>query len=265
MGSGELIHGRRKDGSTFPIEVGLRALEGDHRPLVLAVVSRISERERIKSLEASERALGLELVHQETLAREMGHRVKNLMATLMALISLSARGAETPKALEESLRGRMLALSSIIDLAFRSPDAAAQRGRLAMGEIVATILAPFALSGQRGDRLSMEGPPLVVGERAAEVLALVFHELTTNAVKYGSLRHLDGRLRIAWKQVGENLELCWSEQGREGVSSGPVRMGFGSSLIARMIEMQLGGTVERDATASGWTIRLTIPTASLQS
>ena len=96
MGPGRSLRGQRKDGSVFPIEVGLRTLQTGGSQFVLAVVSDRSDRVRAQESEAHEKTLGLELAHQEVVAREMGHRVKNLMATVTALISLSARGAQTP-------------------------------------------------------------------------------------------------------------------------------------------------------------------------
>ena len=105
MGPGRSLQGQRKNGSVFQIEVGFRTIRTAGSQFVLAVVSDRSDQVRAQESEAHEKALGLELAHQEVVAHEMGHRVKNLMATVTALISLSARGAHSPKEMEESLRG----------------------------------------------------------------------------------------------------------------------------------------------------------------
>lgn len=218
---------------------------------------------RAQAAEAHETALALELAHQEVVAREMGHRVKNLMATVAALISLSARGARSPKEMEASLRGRILALSSVIDLAFKAPQGGSGAGALSIQDILRAVLAPFMRTEAETDRVSLSGPQLVVGQRPSEVLALVFHELTTNALKYGALRHLDGRIFVDWQQADGRLELCWRETSSQFQASEPAPKGFGTTLVSRLVEGEFGGRIDRDVTASGWTTRLSIPLPSL--
>lgn len=265
MGSGQVIHGQKRDGSTFRIEVGLRPFQRGPRRLVLAIVSDLSERERTVALEAKQQHLNQELAHQEAVAREMAHRIKNLLATVAALASLSARGAKTPKEMEESLRGRIFALSAVVDLAFRGPELGSTRGLLSIEEILRAILAPFSWPNLNGERISLSGPRFPVKQRSSEVLALVFHELATNAIKYGSLRHPEGRLRVDWLEDGDQLELSWREEATDFVAAGSASKGFGSSLISRMIETELGGQVDRQIAAGGWIIGLSVPVASLVS
>lgn len=230
---------------------------------ILAVVSDRSDQIRAEELEVHEKVLGMELVHQEVVAREMGHRVKNLMATVAALISLSARGAQSPREMEESLRGRILALSSVIDLAFKAPQAASTRGGSSIGDVLHAVLAPFMWTDIENERISLSGPPLLVGQRPSEVLALVFHELTTNALKYGALRCLDGRISVDWRQADDRLELSWRENAPVFQPSVPTTEGFGTTLVSRLVEAEFGGRIDREVTAQGWITRLSIPLPSL--
>ncbi|GLQ56576.1 HWE histidine kinase domain-containing protein [Devosia nitrariae] len=264
MGAGRSLHGRRRDGTVFPIAVGLQAVQAMDETLVLAVVSDRTDHVRAVTSEAHEKALGLELAHQEVVAREMAHRVKNLMATIAALISLSARSANTPKELEESLRGRVLALSSVIDLAIKKGPPHATPARLSIEDILRAVLSPFIWTEAESGRVSLQGPKLTVGQRASEVLALIFHELATNAIKYGALRQPDSLLSIDWRRSDEGLELTWREDVRPTDIPTPVHQGFGTILVSRLIELELGGRLERQASADCWLIRLSIPAASLE-
>lgn len=263
MGPGRSLGGQRRDGSIFPIEVGFRTIRTGGSQFVLAVVSDRSDQIRAQESAAHERALGLELAHQEVVAHEMGHRVKNLMATVTALISLSARGAHSPKEMEESLRGRILALSSVIDLAFKAPQAASTHGPLSIEDTLHAVLAPFMWTGFENDRVSLSGPQVVVGRRPSEVLALVFHELTTNALKYGALRHMDGRIFVDWRQADGRLELCWREKADHFAAHDTAAMGFGTKLMSHLIEGEFGGRIDREVTAQGWVTRISIPLPSL--
>lgn len=263
MGPGRSLLGQRKDGSVFPLEVGLRSIRTGGSQFVLAVVSDRSDHARVLESDARQTALGQEVAHQEMVAREMGHRVKNLMATVAALISLSARGAQSAGEMERSLHGRILALSSVIDLAFKAAHTTSTRGALTVEDILRAILAPFMSTDFDRDRVSLSGPEIVVGQRSSEVLALVFHELMTNALKYGALRHLDGRLSVGWREVDDHLELRWQEvapQLRPGESA---PTGFGTKLMSRLIAAELGGRIDRELAAPGWTTCLSIPVSSL--
>jgi len=262
MGAGRSLHGRRRDGTFFPVAVGLQAVKAMDETLVLAVVSDRTDHVRAVAVEANEKALGLELAHQEIVAREMGHRVKNLMATVAALVSLSARSAQTPREMEDSLRGRILALSSVIDLAAGLPYA--WHAGLSIEAILRAVLSPFMWTETESHRVSLQGPEFKVGQRASEVLALISHELATNAVKYGALRQGDGLLSIDWRRSDEGLELSWREDVRRSDIPAPAHDGFGTTLISRLIETEFGGRLEREVGAGSWVTRLSIPAASLE-
>lgn len=260
MGPGRSLSGERNDGTAFPIEVGIRAIRTPSRQFVLAIVTDRSHQVRSQALEDDHRAMGVELAHQEAVSREMVHRVKNLMATVSALISFSARGAQSVGDMEQSLRARIFALSSATDLAFRSE---AGRNIVPIADILHAVLAPFVRTDEESSRVSLSGPDTLVGQRPAASLALIFHELTTNALKHGALRHMEGHIAIEWLQADDSLVFAWREYAFPSPDTRPATGGFGSKLISRLVENEFGGTLTRMITQQGITVGFRIPLASL--
>jgi CheY-like chemotaxis protein len=115
-----------------------------------------------------------------------------------------------------------------------------------------------AYLGSKRDRVQLDGPDLLIQPDAFTVLALVFHELTTNAAKYGALVD-SGRVKVAWHiDDSGSLMLTWSEQGGPAVTA-PTRRGFGSTLIERSIPFELGGTAELRYRVTGLEAAFCIP------
>ena len=124
---------------------------------------------------------------RQALAREMNHRVKNLFAVASGLVSMTARTAKTPKDMADALRGRLGALSRAHELVRSSAATGGPAGQgTSLGELIRAVLAPYAQEGP-GDRLVLRGPAITVGSGVVTNLALVLHELSTNAAKYGAL------------------------------------------------------------------------------
>src|SRR5262249_46405715 len=115
-----------------------------------------------------------------------------------------------------------------------------------------------AYLGDRRDRVILEGPDLLIDPNAFTVLALVFHELITNAAKYGALAD-SGRVDVAWRldQAGD-VRLTWIESGGPAVTA-PTRRGFGSTLIERSIPFELGGTAAARYRVTGLEVEFSIP------
>jgi two-component sensor histidine kinase len=123
---------------------------------------------------------------------------------------------------------------------------------------VAEEMAPF---GGQASRVAISGEPLLLWPAAAQSLALVIHELATNAAKYGALSTLDGRIEIKWHVVpGEPrmLVMDWSERTSVAVAE-PTSLGFGSRVIAASVERQLQGRVTPDWRPDGLHCRLEFP------
>lgn len=191
------------------------------------------------------------------LLRELNHRVKNIFAVVSGLVSMTARTATTPRDMAEALRGRLAALSAAHDLirsAVLGTEACAETTPLA--DLVKRILAPHV---ERDDRVSVSGPAILLGPTAATSLALVFHELATNAAKYGALSGEAGTLRVEWVVTSTDVALTWAEQSPEGVTSPPSHRGFGSQLIEMSVQRQLKGALTHDWSGGGLTAVLVVP------
>ncbi|HEX5212240.1 MAG TPA: sensor histidine kinase [Pseudolabrys sp.] len=159
---------------------------------------------------------------------EFGHRLKNKIATIQSIIAYQLRGN---KAARDSILQRLGALSSA-DLLI---ETAQGRGAL-IGDIINTELGPYEIS-----RATIEGPQIFVPAKLALVLALIVHELATNATKYGALSCPTGRVSCLWSMAGSKLLLEWRESGGPAVAI-PTHEGFGTRLFSRALG-QFGGTI----------------------
>jgi PAS domain S-box-containing protein len=192
------------------------------------------------------------------LAREMNHRVKNLFAVASGLVSMTARSAKTPKDMADALRGRLGALSRAHELVRSSAATGGPVGQgTSLGELIRAVLAPYAQEGP-GDRLVLEGPAIPVGSGVVTNLALVLHELSTNAAKYGALSSPRGHLAVRWTGDGERISLVWEEAGGPPPPAPPPAEGFGGQLTRRTVSGQLGGEMDYDWRADGLVLRMTL-------
>ena len=181
---------------------------------------------------------------QDLLLREMDHRVKNLFAIVSGMVALSARSATTPKELAAAVQGRLGALASAHQL-IRPGDtqAPAARRETTLGELVRQVLLPYVdpAGGDAGARTEIDGPDIVVGAEAATNVALIIHELATNAAKYGALSVPGGRVHISWAVANGRLSLSWEEKDGPVIVAPPSRDGFGSVLARRSVSGALRG------------------------
>jgi len=175
-------------------------------------------------LRASEERLNLALHEQEILTREMSHRVKNLFAIAIGMVSISAKSAATPQDMAKTLLGRLNALARAHDLVLRGLQADGQIIREAtLTRLLEAIFQPYTDLARTGDpkRIIISGPDLVIGERALTSLALVLHELTTNAAKYGALSIGEGLVHVTWQIEADNFLLRWEEHKGPGIEKMP--------------------------------------------
>jgi two-component system CheB/CheR fusion protein len=124
-------------------------------------------------------------------------------------------------------------------------------------ELAQLSLAPF---GYDGERASIEGEDVSIPLQTAGTLGLVLHELATNALKYGALSVMSGRVRVTWRLEADRLSIAWRESGGPIVTE-PVQQGFGSTLIKESIPYELGGSVLLDFAPSGVQCTITFPVA----
>jgi PAS domain S-box-containing protein len=247
---------RRKDGSLVEVSLTVSPLRNaEGRIIGAAKIARdITARRQAQE-------------QQNLLIREMSHRVKNLFAVTSGLVTLSARSARTPADLAEAVRERLGALARAHGLT--------RPGLLNGGEkpgqdttlhaLVQTIFAPYVDPERCKDHgfFIITGPCLPIGGNAVTSIALVLHELATNAAKYGALSSPGGYIHIDWSVKKDELLLTWKEHGGPSLDGPAEHEGFGSSLVRRLVTGQFGGQLSYDWKPKGLIIRLSMPVERL--
>jgi PAS domain S-box-containing protein len=240
---------RRLDGSTAWVSARGHCVRQNGRAVRFpGAVFDITERKTIEEA-------------RELLARELSHRIKNIFAVVNSLVTLSARGHHEAQPFAEALRARLTALGRAHDYV---------RPELAEGAdpdpdqtthgLFATLLAAYRAES---DRIHVDGCDAPVGVRAATALALVVHELATNAVKYGALSTETGTVSISCTEESDAYSIIWRERGGPAVAGAPERSGFGTLMSQRTATAQLRAKVVHDWDPSGLTVTITMPRAEL--
>lgn len=196
---------------------------------------------------------------RELVAGELEHRIKNLFALVNGLVVLSARDAPEMAPFAETLQQRLMALHQAHDLIRSSgcENGGAASNSASLHRLVRTLLGPYDDEG--GDRVVLEGDDMIVDPAAVTPLALVFHELATNATKYGALSAAQGVLHIGFQREDERMRIRWMERGSVPLSPSSERIGFGSRLLSLAVERQLKGAISRSQTPDGLIVELTLP------
>lgn len=209
-----------------------------------------------------EEALRQALDEQELLAKEMSHRLKNLFAMTDGMIRGSARNADTVEDMAEALSGRLHALASAHSLVQQKVSAIDSDSQVDLGGLITSIVKVHeSLDGK--ERVTLDGGPIICGAHAINSVALIIHELATNAAKYGALASDEGTVNICWHCVGDSVVINWCKRGGAAITTAPGKNGFGSSLIGRTVERQFRGTIAYDWAPEGLSVLLRIPAASL--
>jgi PAS domain S-box-containing protein len=168
-----------------------------------------------------------------TLAREAEHRSKNLLANVQAMVNLSQ--ADNLGDLRKAIEGRIQALANVHSLFVATRWIGAELATIARQEI-----APYSATGDK--RVQIDGPEVLLEPNAAQAVAVILHELATNAAKYGSLSVSNGQIDLKWShEPDRRLILRWTETGGPAVRP-PTRKGFGGRIIEQMIAQQKGET-----------------------
>ncbi len=183
---------------------------------------------------------------------ELNHRVKNILALSKSIVEQSRAGASDIEAYAQAVTGRIQALAFAHDQITREGEGGDLR------TLVETEIAAYGGTNRAG-RSTLEGPSLRLNTRAYSSLALVVHELATNAAKYGALSTSGGSIRVAWGLTAAgDCEMVWEEQSERPVLP-PTHVGFGSTLISRIVPYDLGGDVQIAYPPKGVTARMVIP------
>jgi two-component sensor histidine kinase len=237
----------RPDGTRVPFIPYPTPLHDDSGKLVGAVnmLVDISQRKQAES-------------RQKALLAELNHRVKNTLSTVQSLAAQTMRGAGVDRESREAFERRLFALSSAHDRLTEGEWESAE-----LSAVLRALLAPFAAEGE--DRVTFDGPPVQLPPRAVLTLAMVMHELATNAAKYGALSVPAGAVAISWRieanGSGSWLKIDWREKGGPEVGA-PRTRGFGTKLLERGIERELKGKAEIAYDPSGLRAAIGIPLRS---
>lgn len=186
----------------------------------------------------------------ELLVGELNHRVKNTLMVVQAMAHQTFRGTSIPRSPVETFNQRLAALSGAHD--------ALSRTNWSGADLAEIIRQGLLICDPDDMRVHMSGPPIVMPANATVSLVMVLHELATNAIKYGALSTLTGKLLIDWALKDGMVEIVWREVGGPEVVQ-PSRRGFGSRLLTEAVPRQLGGRVDLAFEKSGLLCVIVVP------
>ncbi|MFN4090010.1 MAG: sensor histidine kinase [Alphaproteobacteria bacterium] len=220
------------------LDRGYVVRDGAGRPVrMIGALADVTERKRAEA-------------QQRLLLAELNHRVRNILAVITALASQTLRRSRDLGEFAEAFIGRLQALSRVHGLLTK-----AHWTTTSLDAIAREAVAPH---GEAGHRIEIRGPDVAMAPRFAQAFSMLFHELCTNAAKYGALAGEGGSLRLHWRIDGTRLVIDWIERGGPAVEQ-PTRRGFGSILIEQTVRFELKGTCERRFDPEGFSCRIDLP------
>lgn len=248
MGHRREVRGRRKNGHVFPAEAMVSRQTIDGRTILTVVHRDITERKELEAL-------------REAAMRELHHRMRNLLAVVNSVVSISAASAVSVEGFKESLTGRLRALAATQGVLHFG-----DRHSIGLSELFQVELAQYQTPD--GTNVVMEGVSVEVGPKAAQLLALAVHELATNSAKYGALSQVGGCVVVTSVFEGEGdgsrLVIQWREAGGPPVTP-PGRRGFGTRLVTQVVARALRAEVDMDFRPEGLVCRMTMPRAVVEA
>ncbi|CAN5402749.1 HWE histidine kinase domain-containing protein [soil metagenome] len=209
---------------------------------LVVIISDITSRKQVESEQQHYQG------QLRLLINELNHRVKNTLATVQSMAAQTLKTEPDPAVAFEKFESRLLGLSQAHDVLTRESWHGA-----GLRDVAERALAPFTEgSVETPGRLSIDGPSVWLAPNAALTMALIFHELATNALKYGALSRPGGQVALAWTHdaVTRDLALTWTESGGPPVTP-PTRRGFGSRLIERSLRGEMKGAATMDYRPEG--------------
>ena len=210
--------------------------EASHGPRVAGLARDVTEAKRAEQ-------------QRELLIGELNHRVKNTLALVQALAAHTRHAAVSPTDFEQAFTSRLHALGHAHDLLTQTH----WKGT-SLHQVIETALAPFSVYGNSQARVEVQGPQVWLNSNTAVTLTLAFHELATNAAKYGALSTNKGRVHIFWEALPaaqpKEILLQWRESGGPAVEA-PSRKGFGTLLIEKVLAYEAEGEAKLDFLPTG--------------
>lgn len=252
-------------GEPYEIEYRLRHASGDYRwTLGRALPMRDAEGRIIRwfgtCTDIHDQKLLME--QREIVAHELSHRIKNIFAVVSGLITLTEREHPELRPATAELRERISALGRAHDFVRPHSQASAHGLRPdRLLDLLGILADPYR--DRHGPRIRVEGEDVAVDDRAATPVGLLFHELATNAQKYGALSLPEGRVDVRVATDGELCRIEWIESGGPRLDGPPDAVGFGTRLVELSVLNQLNGRISRDWTPEGLRLSAEIPLRSL--
>ena len=200
---------------------------------------------------------------KDLLSQELSHRIKNIFAVVSSLIALSAREHPEARAFAASARDRINALARAHE--FVRPHSEVSQpmiGKTTLHTFLTALFRPY-VDASGVSRVVINGDDATFDDQAATSVALLFHELATNAAKYGALSTPEGSVLLHTRNEGDRFILTWTERGGPPITGKPARQGFGSTLSVLSVEGQLGGKLERRWETQGLILEADLPATAL--
>ena len=253
-------------GDPYQIEYRLRHFDGTYRWVLgraLPIRGEDGAIQRWFGTCTDIHAQKLALEEREVISQELSHRIKNIFAVIAGLVGFAARARPEFAPAATDLRQRIMALGRAHD--FVRPHSAQSRPggqQDSLKDLLGELFEPY--QQEDAPRIMVEGNDVAVDDRSATPLALLFHELATNATKYGALSVDGGRVLVTIDPDDDVVTIGWRELGGPAVDAVPVDKGFGSQLVEMSAVRQLGGTVARDWKRAGLSMTIKVPAASFR-
>lgn len=253
-------------GEPYEIEYRLRHHSGEYRWTLGRALPIRDEQGRITrwfgtctDIHAAKRSAE----HAALMSHELSHRIKNIFAIVQGLIGLSARRFPEARTFARDLESRVAALGRAHDFARPHSDASKPViGETTLQALLREILKPYLT--EKEDRFIFKGDEVVIDDRSATPLALIFHEFATNAAKYGAFSRPGGQVVIETGCKEGTCTIRWIERNGPALSGAPEKMGFGTRLSTVSIEDHLGGQIKRNWAREGLDVEMTCPEANLR-
>ncbi len=212
-------------------------LQQDGRTTILGINADVTERKK-----ADERT--------EFMMRELDHRVKNLLAIILSIAEITSRSSDDLETFKSDFRARLDAMarthSLLADARWSGTD-------------LRTLIVDEVVKQAGEDQVSVSGPNVAIAPSAAQSLSMFFHELNTNAHKYGALSVPKGHVDIRWRRDDkDDLHLVWKETGGPKVKK-PTKTGFGTKVLGQIVRRQLSAETKTSWKAKGMELTATIP------